>query len=585
MILKVQSAMAISQGIQAVGESVDAFKQLGAVVKSFTIVQNISAAAQRIWNTAMAANPIGVIVVAVTALIAAGYALVNMFMSSSDASKKAEASNKALAKQLDNTVKSQKAATQEAELSRDLQLGLAKASGKSASEIRKLAVELANQEVAQKKANAQSLYAIAIEAQRRSLLEDASDQIIETAKKARKEYDDANNALKTSILNRKKLLNENKIAETQEQTDARQKSKENAEKIGQEQIAEKKKTNEELRKAEEDRVKNISSLEENYLKDLQNLNAKSDQEKLDLQKQRELAEINSLTKTAKEKENLLRLFEEKYNTLQQELDDKNAETKRIKLEEETKLRIEKEDLEWQRFQELTLQKSDYDKLILTQKYEQEYLAAEGNAALQTELKKKLEKDLGDIDDKAKEDEIRRQEEVAKLKEEQYRTNLDNLQNILSAGGKKLAGVSKALAIADIIRSSYKSISATISSTGEANAKAVAASPLTAGQPFVAINTVQAALSIASNVASATRSIKAITSDSTSAPSGGGQTAGGGGGGAAPSFNVVGNSGVNQLAETMQGRSAQAPIQAYVVANDVTTAQGLNRNIVTNASLG
>lgn len=60
---------------------------------------------------------------------------------------------------------------------------------------------------------------------------------------------------------------------------------------------------------------------------------------------------------------------------------------------------------------------------------------------------------------------------------------------------------------------------------------------------------------------------------------------GAGGGGAPQFNVVGNSGVNQLAETMQGRSAQAPIQAYVVANDVTTAQGLNRNIVTNASLG
>ena len=59
----------------------------------------------------------------------------------------------------------------------------------------------------------------------------------------------------------------------------------------------------------------------------------------------------------------------------------------------------------------------------------------------------------------------------------------------------------------------------------------------------------------------------------------------GGGAAAPQFNVVGNSGVNQLAETMQGRSAQAPIQAYVVAQNVTTAQSLNRNIVSNASLG
>ena len=81
-ILKVQSAMAIASGAQAIGESVDQFKQLGAVVKSFTIVQRISAAAQMLWNAAMAANPIGAIVAVVVALIAAGYALVKMFIAS-----------------------------------------------------------------------------------------------------------------------------------------------------------------------------------------------------------------------------------------------------------------------------------------------------------------------------------------------------------------------------------------------------------------------------------------------------------------------------------------------------------------------
>ena len=38
-LLKVQSAMAISQGLQAVGESIDSFKNLGAVVKNTTIFQ------------------------------------------------------------------------------------------------------------------------------------------------------------------------------------------------------------------------------------------------------------------------------------------------------------------------------------------------------------------------------------------------------------------------------------------------------------------------------------------------------------------------------------------------------------------
>jgi len=53
--------------------------------------------------------------------------------------------------------------------------------------------------------------------------------------------------------------------------------------------------------------------------------------------------------------------------------------------------------------------------------------------------------------------------------------------------------------------------------------------------------------------------------------------------AAPSFNVVGTSGANQIAQTV-GRDLP-PVKAYVVANDVTSAQSLNRNIVSSASLG
>jgi hypothetical protein len=69
--------------------------------------------------------------------------------------------------------------------------------------------------------------------------------------------------------------------------------------------------------------------------------------------------------------------------------------------------------------------------------------------------------------------------------------------------------------------------------------------------------------------------------------------GGGGGGSAPTatsvqapnapqFNVVGNTGVNQIAQTL---GSQQPVQAYVVAGNVTTAQSLNRNIINNATLG
>jgi len=51
--------------------------------------------------------------------------------------------------------------------------------------------------------------------------------------------------------------------------------------------------------------------------------------------------------------------------------------------------------------------------------------------------------------------------------------------------------------------------------------------------------------------------------------------------APPAFNVVGQGGASQLAEAIGG---QAPTRAYVVSNDVTTAQGLERNIVEGATI-
>ena len=71
-----------------------------------------------------------------------------------------------------------------------------------------------------------------------------------------------------------------------------------------------------------------------------------------------------------------------------------------------------------------------------------------------------------------------------------------------------------------------------------------------------------------------------------ASGGGGGVSGGGGsigsgmsGSQAPSFNVVGNNGLNQLAQLQQ-----QPTQAYVVSGQVTTAQSLDRNRIQNATL-
>jgi hypothetical protein len=480
-ILKVQSAMAIAQGAQAVGESVDAFKQLGAVVKSYSIVQKVITAGQWLWNAAMAANPIGALVAVVVALVAAGYALVKMFIASSDATMKAEAANKALNKQIETQVKNQKKATEESDLSRDAQLKMAKASGKSAEEIRKLSVELANQEVKQKLANAQTLYAIAIEARRVAGLEDATDAQKETAEKALKAYNDANDALKASVLNRRKLLIDNRVAERQEETDAEKKAIENRKKASDA-------AKEAAVQAEKEKQEAIKKVKDAYL--------------------------------------------DKANTTRRELDDIEAE--RLKKEYQDSLKKEDDVLKRLEVEAAALKSfSDYKKEI-----------AEADKAIAlAEAKAKMEA-------------------------------VDAVSGTLNAAADllgKQTTAGKILAIA----------SATISTFTSAQ-KAYEA---TVGIPIVgpALAPINAGIALAAGF----KNIQAITKVKTPGGGGGSSPSGSFGGSAAqaPNFNVVGNSGVNQLAQTLGGQSEQAPIQAFVVAQDVTTAQGLNRNIVTNASLG
>jgi len=91
-LLKVQSAMAISQGLQSVGESIDSFKQLGAVIKSTTIFQKanemankaaafslkalgisaeVTSTSFKVMKTAIISTGIGVLIIALGEAVAA----------------------------------------------------------------------------------------------------------------------------------------------------------------------------------------------------------------------------------------------------------------------------------------------------------------------------------------------------------------------------------------------------------------------------------------------------------------------------------------------------------------------------------
>ena len=194
------------------------------------------------------------------------------------------------------------------------------------------------------------------------------------------------------------------------------------------------------------------------------------------------------------------------------------------------------------------------------------------------------------------DNAKKRQDIAKaeaeFKEQTYRTNYNNLQNILSLGGKGMQKVSKAFAIADVVRTAALSVSKSVSAISAANAGALAtpqsiATSGAAAVPAIIRNTIQGGLQIGSTIASAAKSIAAINSEGKSAPTASAPASGGGGGGgsvasAPPQFNIVGGSTANQLASTL---GSQQPIQAFVVANQVTSQQAMDRNIVQNASIG
>tara|TARA_R110002050_G_scaffold2634_2_gene14950 strand:+ start:6783 stop:8645 length:1863 start_codon:yes stop_codon:yes gene_type:complete len=128
-------AIAGAQALNSLNESTGIFTRLGSVIMKSTLFTKAATVAQRLWNAAMSANPLGVIILAVTALIAAGYALIKMFNSSADAVKNfvnelngLDSTNRALEKQSQKRLK-------DLETAHRRELELMKAQGKKKEEI------------------------------------------------------------------------------------------------------------------------------------------------------------------------------------------------------------------------------------------------------------------------------------------------------------------------------------------------------------------------------------------------------------------------------------------------------------------
>jgi DNA repair exonuclease SbcCD ATPase subunit len=160
--------------------------------------------------------------------------------------------------------------------------------------------------------------------------------------------------------------------------------------------------------------------------------------------------------------------------------------------------------------------------------------------------------------------IEREKKIKELKKKLTTQAIGDLISIVGANSK----FGKGLAVVQAIRDTYAGAN-----------KALSAAP----PPF---NFISAAAVIAGGIAN----VKKITSTKEPAKPTGIPTRGGGGSSSIsvpsstpPTFTTVGTSGINQLAETIQGQ-AQKPIKAFVVSSEVTTAQSLDRNIVREAGI-
>ena len=179
---------------------------------------------------------------------------------------------------------------------------------------------------------------------------------------------------------------------------------------------------------------------------------------------------------------------------------------------------------------------------------------EAKAAAVAEITKKSEDDTGEIT-----------EEGEKFK-------VSTLAKFVALGigiAAEGSNAAKALAIANALIATYQGASDVLKNP-------------TSITPF------QKAADVALVLATGFAQVKAITQTQIPVLSVGGVSAGGSAAPVqqlqAPDFNVVGASPINQLAEAIGGQQQQ-PVRAYVVAEEVTSAQELERNRIRTAALG
>jgi len=624
-LLKVQSAMALSQGLQGLKEAKTSFIALGDSAKKTAVGQSILTAATtaytfvtsaattglKLFRAALVSTGIGALIVGVGLLIANFDKILALFTPLIQGFKdfgdwigltsfKQDEEDKKAVKRADNRIAEinrEKAVREKAQKAKETaynnedkalgrQIDLMKAQGKDTTALERARLKatinyqanlqnetfaIFNQNKEKNKLILSELRAIAVREKdfteyNKFLLSTSATQNELAAENAA-----ANEARKDAI--NQLAIFETEVAKRnlESQSNYNQQSVKSEEKTAETKIDIARRLEDEtLRIREEGRQKELDALDIKYKRQKEDAEKELENDK---DKVNKLAKLNSQAIESRKADE--KIINDKYDKIEKDAAAKALEDK-IKLQDE----------QWYALQKLKNSQQEQDLLDLQIAYDKEFELALNNAELQKALTDKFNKESAVINEKYRKEQSDKEIAAAKAVQEQKQA-IQNQGIELALQGVQLIksvfenqkGVQKAAVIAE----SAIGIAKMIIANKLANAGALAtpqaiASSGAAAAPVIAMNNISTGIGIAANIAATAKALRSLGGGSApSAPSSGG--GGGTGGSMTPQFNTVGNNGINQLAQLQQ-----QPVQAYVVSGEVTSQQALDRNRAQNSSL-
>jgi hypothetical protein len=281
----------------------------------------------------------------------------------------------------------------------------------------------------------------------------------------------------------------------------------------------------------------------------------------------------------KQRTDALLANETDYNNQLNALNEKNRKTKEEKDKEANQKRIELEDKQFEVMQAVGQTEKEKEIADLVKSYEDKFAIIGDNAILEKELTEQQKKDLAVIEEKYRKQKEEKDKETADKEIERQNTLQQTKLKLAADAFTAIGGLIESFNARDeaTARKQFKvakafNLAAALTNTYLAVTSALAMSKeLFPGQRFVE-----------AGIAGTTGLAQVAKIAST-------QFGGGGGGGnpdvpnpssiIAPNLNVVGDTGINQLA-TLQ----QQPVKAYVVSNDITSAQQFDLKVQQTSQL-